>query len=248
MRGLMLTMAALSLCLTGCLFRASKQAQVQPRLFRCHRAVGPIVIDGKVDEPAWGNAEVVDDFRIPVTGARPKFPTKAMLLWDSENLYLAAFMVDNDITATRKEHDSQLWEDDVVELFLKPREDRNPYFEFEINPLGATLDLLFGRRGAGSFDRWRAWESGMKAAVAIRGTLNDWTDKDAGWCVEVAIPLKALAATGPKPALGDRWRFAVCRYDYSVYIQDGPELSSSALLPTSNYHQYEGYDYLEFAE
>jgi len=248
MRGLLLIAAALSLGMAGCLGRPGKPAQVEPRLFKCHRAIGPITIDGKLDEPAWRAAAIIDDFRIPRTGVRPKGLTAVRLLWDDEYLYMGAVMEDYDIYATHKEHDSQTWDDDVIELFLKPRDDKNPYYEFQVNPLGTTIDLLIGRRGAGTFDRWRTWESGMKAAVRMRGTLNDWTDKDAGWSAEIAIPLKALGSAGPKPQLGDRWRFAVCRYDYSVYVQDGPELTSSALLPELNYHKHEGYDRLEFAE
>ncbi len=248
MRGLMLTVALLSAGVTGCVAKRTQPAQVQPRKFLCHRATGKITIDGKLNEPAWQAAEVIEDFRIPGTGARPKFLTSVRLLWDDEYLYVGADMEDFDVNATHKEHNSQLWDDDVIELFLKPREDRNFYYEFQVNPLATTLNLLIGRRGAGTFDRWRTWESGMKAAVTIQGTLNDWTDKDAGWCAEFAIPLKAFESTGPRPQLGDRWRFALCRYEYSVYIQDGPELSSSARLPEVNFHKYEAYDYLEFAE
>jgi len=84
--------------------------------------------------------------------------------------------------------------------------------------------------------------------VRLVGTLNDWRDRDHGWVVEAAIPLKALSAVNPKPQLGDRWRFAICRYNYSVYLDGGRELSSSARLAEPDFHRYEDFDYLEFGE
>jgi len=238
----------LCLILAGCAHRLTPPSAAKPRRFACHRAAGPIAIDGVPDEPAWGHAEEILDFRVAGTGARPQTKASARFLWDNEYLYLAVTMEDLDIYGTRKEHDSQTWDDDVAELFIKPSDRTYPYYEFQVNALGTTFDALFGRRGAGGLDRWRPWESGMKAAVKIKGTLNNWEDKDQGWTVEVAIPLKAFTATTPLPQLGDRWRFAVCRYDYSVYINDGPEYTSSALLKEVNFHKYEYYDYLEFAE
>jgi len=233
--------------LVGCAPRTQKP-EAKARVFPCRRAKGKITIDGKLDEPTWQRARVIDEFHVPGTLARPARPTSARLLWDDENLYLAVVMEDHDVYAMKKDHDSFTWEDDVCELFLKPSEVDHPYYEIHVNPLGTTLDLFFGRRGAGHIDRWRPWESGMTVAVNIQGTLNNWRDKDKGWLVEAAIPLAAFAGTPPKPQLGDRWRFAVCRYNYSVYLDEGVELTSSALMTQVNFHYFEAYDILEFSE
>lgn len=214
----------------------------------CRRARGPITVDGKLDEPAWKSAHTIEHFAIPITHRNPKQPTSARLLWDDDTLYLAVVMADADVYAMKKKHDSFTWEDDVVEIFLKPSGLKHPYYEIHVNPIGTTLDLGFGRRGAGTIDRWTPWESGLKAAVHVGGSLNNWQDTDSGWVVEASIPLKAFTATTPKPQLGDRWLFAVCRYNYSVYMENGLELSSSARLTTGNYHQFEDYDLLEFVE
>ena len=65
--------------------------------------------------------------------------------------------------------------------------------------------------------------------------------------VEAAIPLEAFVKDAPKPQLGDRWRFAVCRYDYSVYLER-VEQASTARLPRIDFHLHEHFDYLEFVE
>ncbi len=82
-------------------------------------------------------------------------------------------------------------------------------------------------------------------AVSLRGTLNDHRDVDKGWTVEGRIPWKAFEAAGGKPKPGDKWRFALCRYDYSVMLEN-PELSSTAPLTIPSFHQYEDYGVLTF--
>jgi len=240
-----MVIGALGALLVGC--APQVETKDSARLFPCRRAMGKITIDGNLDEPAWDRAYVLDDFRVPTTLERPQSATSARLLWDDEFLYFAMAMTDLDVYAAKTEHDSYTWQDDVAELFLKPSAAAHPYYELQVNALNTSLDLAIARRGAGTFDRWKPWASGIRSAVVVKGTLNHWKDKDKGWRVEAAIPLKAFLGTTPKPQLGDRWRFAFCRYDYSVYLEKA-ELSSSARLPIASFHHFEGYDWLEFAE
>jgi len=219
------------------------------RLFTCHRALDKITLDGHITETAWDRAQKITEFTIPGTNRPAAQPATARFLWDDRFLYLAVEITDDDLFAIKTAHDSRTWEDDVCEVFLKPSDVDNPYYEIHITPRGMVLDLLIGRRwAAGSFERWTSWESGIEAKVRLVGTLNDWRDRDHGWVVEAAIPLKALSAVNPKPQLGDRWRFAICRYNYSVHLDGGRELSSSARLAEQNFHRYEDFDYLEFGE
>src|SRR5258708_27172712 len=65
--------------------------------YEVHRAVGGIVIDGKLDDAAWKAAPEVE-FRFPwdqQTG--PKQKTVARLLWDDERLYVGYQCEDTDI-------------------------------------------------------------------------------------------------------------------------------------------------------
>ncbi|HUT36808.1 MAG TPA: carbohydrate-binding family 9-like protein [Planctomycetota bacterium] len=249
MRYRVLGVAVVGLLAAGCFPGAPKATTGRARIVPCRRVVGKITIDGKLDESAWERAYALDDFRIPPDGKKPRHPSSAQLLWDNECLYLAMVMEDFDIFAIKKDRDSWTWEDDVAELFLKPSDVEPAYYEIHVTPLGTVLDLLIGRRGAaGSLDRWKDWDSGIKAAVAISGTLNSWKDRDKGWIVEAAIPWTAFAGTAPRPQLGDRWRFAVCRYDYSVYLEEGKELTSSAPLSVLDFHHYEDFDILDFSE
>ena len=111
---------------------------------------------------------------------------------------------------------------------------------------GATRDYFYARRGAGPDERWMPYDSGMKAAVRLDGTLNHWEDRDHGWTAEVAIPWLAFEKTGGGPKPGDCWTFMVSRYDYSVYQEEGLELSATSVLPSPSYHLHEYYRDLLF--
>jgi hypothetical protein len=63
-----------------------------PRGYVCFRATNLISIDGKLAEPTWQAAPWTQDF-VEISGdekAAPHLRTRAKLLWDSTNLYIAA--------------------------------------------------------------------------------------------------------------------------------------------------------------
>src|SRR5262245_52948257 len=74
-----------------------KSAEPPKKTFECRWTDLPIQIDGKADEEAWKDAQVIDDFYLPWLGknARPsRTKTKARLIWDRDNLYFFAEMED----------------------------------------------------------------------------------------------------------------------------------------------------------
>ena len=224
-----------------------------PAEFECRWADTPVTIDGKADEAAWQRAQLIDTFYLPWLGARARparTATKARLLWDREYLYFFADMEDTDLYADVKEHDGQTWDNDVFELFFKPAADKPGYYEFQVNAAGTVMDMFLPRRGAGGYRRFKAdGDFHIDAKVRLRGTLNHWQDKDQGWSVEGRIPWRDFLRTGGRPGIDERWKFALCRYDYSVDFE-GPELSTCAPLrssATADFHHHEDYATLRFA-
>jgi hypothetical protein len=215
------------------------------RAAECRWAAGPIQIDGRLDEAAWQKAQVLRDFAVFWEKRPAKTATRARLLWDDANLYFAAEMEDSDLYADITEANSMTWLNDVFELFFKPAADDRKYYEFQVNAAGTQLELFLPSRGAGGWQRFKAKRLGMTSAVTLQGTLNHWEDKDTGWTVEGRIPWTAFAPSGGKPKAGAKWRFALCRYDYSAAFEE-PELSSTAPLTVSNFHRYEDYGELTF--
>ena len=139
------------------------------------------------------------------------------------------------------------WTNDVFELFFKPKADKLAYYEFQVNAANTPLELFFPSRGSGGYQRFAPLTRlGMESAVKLDGTLNNWEDQDKSWTVEGRIPWTAFAATGGKPKPGDKWKFSLCRYDYSASF-DHPELSSTSPLTVSDFHRYEDFSELTFA-
>jgi hypothetical protein len=238
----------------GCLgCTASLEEQAAPpadppivRSAECRWTADPIRIDAELDEPAWKKAETVKDFAVFWLKRPARSATTARLLWDDRWLYFAAELQDSDLYGQVKDFNGRTWFDDVFELFFKPDAEKLTYYEFQVNVLNTRLELFLPSRGAGGYDRFAAQTRfGMESAVKLNGTLNDWKDRDRGWIVEGRIPWPAFAASGGRPAPGSRWRFALCRYDYSVEF-DRVETSSSAPLTQPDFHRYEDYGVLTF--
>ena len=175
-----------------CLLAAIAHAQQQPPLrYTCHRAPSAIRIDGRLDDAAWKRASWTARF-VDIQGAkrpRPRFRTRVKMLWDDEYLYVGAELEEPHVWATLTEHDSVIFRDNDFEVFLNPSGDGRNYFEFEINALNTGWDLFLPKpyREGGKADN--SWEiPGLRTAVAIQGTLNDASDRDRGWTVEIAFP------------------------------------------------------------
>src|SRR5260370_33531940 len=83
---------ALALALLAPAAPPAEPVWTTPKAYVCHRAAGPITIDGKLDEAAWQAVPWTDDF-VDIEGDRkPKagFRTLVKMLWDEDNLYIPA--------------------------------------------------------------------------------------------------------------------------------------------------------------
>jgi hypothetical protein len=222
-------------------------------IYACAFTSEPIKVDGFLNEPAWEKAKVLN-FTLPVTFKEPISKTEGRLLYDDKYLYVGIKAYDQDIWSYCKERDGKTCLEDVLEVFIKPDpaahpDGPDPYYNFEINALGTVLDAFNVKRGAaGNYARWSNWNcEGLKIAVQIKGTLNDWRDKDEYWTLEVAIPFAELPSlAGKSPQKGDLWLFHLARYDYSVYLPKGVELTSCAPLSRADFHFYEDWMRLKF--
>jgi hypothetical protein len=242
---------ALTSSIAGCAAsnaQAPKEGTATPavRSAECRWVTSPIRLDGVLNEVAWDRAQMLQDFVVFWQNRKPKTATKARLLWDRTYLYFCADMEDHDLYADVRQPNGMTWTNDVFELFFKPSAEKLTYYEFQVNAANTQLELFLPSRGAGGYQRFAPLTRlGMESVVRLQGTLNNWEDKDTGWTVEGRIPWTAFQATGGRPKEGEKWRFALCRYDYSVTLER-PELSSTAPLTQSDFHRYEDYGELVF--
>ncbi len=197
------------------------QAPSQPLSYNCQYTSTPIQIDGRLDDPAWKRAAWTSDF-VDIEGARrpkPRFRTRAKMLWDDHYLYIAAELEEPDVHATLTRHDSVIFHDDDFEVFLKPLPETASYYEFEMNALNTGWDLFLPRpyKMGGKADN--SWDiQGLRTAVAVQGTLNHPGDTDRGWTLEIAYPLTAFRSRQavPPPHDGTLWRINFSRVEWKA--------------------------------
>jgi hypothetical protein len=196
--------------------------------YTCRKVDAPIRIDGSLADPAWKDLPFTDDF-IDITGddaRRPRFRTRMKMGWDDDYFYVGADMEEPHVWGTLQEKNAIIFQDNDFEAFIDPDGDGLHYYEFEINALGTIWELSLPRPYRdGGVPVLGCNIPGLKSAVHIRGTLNDPSDIDDGWSVEIAFPWAGLAeynpgrATPPRP--GDLWRVNFSRVQWRHEIREG---------------------------
>ncbi len=208
----------------------ARMRTIQPRGYVCYRTNQSVTVDGKLDDNAWRSAPWTDDF-VDIEGdlkPRPRFRTRAKMLWDDEYFYIAALLEEPHVWGTLTKHDSVIFHDNDFEVFIDPNGDNHEYYEFEINALNTGWDLFLPRpyRNGGKADN--GWEiPGLKTAVHVDGTLNDPSDRDRHWSVEIAIPwnsLREFAHQATPPRDGDHWRVNFSRVEWQHELEAGKYL------------------------
>jgi hypothetical protein len=198
-----------------------------PKGYVCYRAPSAITIDGKLNEAAWEAAPWTDAF-VDIEGdkrPKPRYRTRAKMLWDDEALYIAAELEEPHVWATLTEHDSVIFNDNDFEVFVNHTGDNHLYCELELNARNTTWDLLLTKPYKDQGKPLTSWEiMGLKTGVHVDGTLNDPRDKDIGWTVEIKWPWKGLnelAEMTCPPKHGDKWRINFSRVEWDTEIADG---------------------------
>lgn len=175
---------------------------------------GAVKLDGKLDEKVWKNAPSTGAFVRTLDGGPVDEKTSAKLLWDDKNLYIAFEVEDKDVWTTLDKHDDKLWTQEAVEVFIDADGDGKSYIEVQANPKGTTFDSYLPSYRQNNND----WESNVKVAVKVDGTVDNRSDKDTGWVVEMAIPLEAAKGLekdvkNVPPKVGTEWRVNLYRLD-----------------------------------
>ena len=198
-----------------------------PKGYVATRASAPILVDGKLDEADWAAAPWTEDF-VDIEGDKkpiPRFRTRAKMLWDDCFFYIAAALEEPHVWGTLTQHDAVIFQDNDFEVFIDPDGNHHDYFELEINALDAEWDLFLPKpyRDGGTADN--GWEiPGLRAKTFVLGTLNDPSDQDRGWAVELAIPwasMKDQAHAATPPRDGDQWRVNFSRVEWQHEVVAG---------------------------
>ncbi len=187
--------------------------------------MGPMVIDGNMDEQSWGRT-----YRSPRfsdhTGARALFDTQASLVWDDRYLYVGFWLEDHDIQATQNNTSREVRRDSHVGVIFTGA---GAYYDLAVNPLGGTSEIFYvwkeayrqdGRFDVEEFDlkihnpevmgggsrveynamRWAFLDwcfPGLQVGIKIEGDPNIRGSVDQGWSVELAFPWEGFKWLSP---------------------------------------------------
>jgi hypothetical protein len=179
------------------------------RIAHAAKRIGPIVIDGRMDEPAWQAAPLEDDFTQvnPDEGKPASVHTAFRVLWDDEYFYFGAICDDPESPTISLSRRDRFIEGDSVQFDLDTTFDRRTAYHFQVYGAGQQLDALHFNDTDFTTDWDAAWES----AVAKTPT---------GWSVEMRIPLRVMRIPVGARRMGfnvyrilsrrheeDQWRF-----------------------------------------
>tara|TARA_B100001250_G_scaffold245984_1_gene211490 strand:- start:10008 stop:10889 length:882 start_codon:yes stop_codon:yes gene_type:complete len=214
-----------------------------------YRINEPISVDGHLDEPAWKAAPRSPRFSDMITGANSIHDTRAAVLWDDLNLYVGFWVEEPNVEADLTERDSLIFNNNDVELFIAGRDAYYEFeinalgtiYEvffiwdqfYELVDYGKEPALRKDHPQAQTFNGvgfkthplglrtgfWGYDLPGLRSAVHIDGTLNDPSDRDRGWTVEMSIPWRSLywlAIADNRslpPQEGDIWRMDFSRFN-----------------------------------
>lgn len=149
------------------------------------------VLDGVLSKNEWRNAAIATHFiqKEPHEGKPASEPTFVLVAYDDEYLYFGIRCFDNEpdkIVANKMRRDSDLFDNDYIEIIIDTFHDRRNAYYFATNSLGARVDSEIKSEGAHINWDW----DGIWYCKARRDSK--------GWVAEIAIPFKTLRFNNAK--------------------------------------------------
>lgn len=215
----------LLLYLLAVLFMKSQgQSYNIPQTYISHKVQDNFIIDGLALESDWGKAKFSSDF-IDIEGVKtPNYKTNFKMLWDDIYLYIYAEIEEPHVWGNLKQRDTVIFYNNDFEVFIDPDGDTHNYYELEVNSLNTQWDLFLTkpyRNGAKVLDSWDI--QNLRTAVNIKGSLNNPSDIDVGWSIEMAIPWQVIteAANHNRPPADEFWRINFSRVNWDFDLTNG---------------------------
>ena len=236
-------------------------------LYEVHFTEEEMTLDGRADEQSWSLAPPIELTDRAYRSLKPISPasTRVRALWNEQGLLVLYQCQDQSILATITKRDSSVYIDDDVELFLDPDMDGTHYLQLAINALNTQMDVLHS--AIDNKPSFSNWDSGFESAVVVAGNLEDGTDQDESWTVELFFPWSSMGQEALElnlynyykvnyrdvlgdqsvpPKVGDRWRANFNRFDHGwgeddfgkVFYREKDIASGWGISPTSgSFHE-----------
>lgn len=245
-------LALLFFCFITVVACDQKEKVKDETVFKVVKTTQPIEVDGILDEPVWQKSEI-QSFNYFFDVEKPSDQQKTMfrMLWDETNLYLFYECEDHFITAKEKIRDGAPYLDDCAEIFLIPiPEPAKMHYGIEVNLFKTSNDFIyFNDFYNGEFASAKGFNPDIEIAFTINGTLNDNSDIDKGWTMEMAIPIKSFLGVDKFYPVkeGSKWKFLALRQDRNEIA--GERRIASTNFPTNkDVHDPNVFGLLEFVK
>jgi len=164
---------------------AGDSVHMERPVARAVRALGAVHIDGRLEEPAWESAPVIDGFTQidPDEGAPVSQRTEVRILFHDDALYIGARLFDDGPVTTRLgRRDMPLLDADWFGVVIDSYHGHQTGFVFDVNPSGVQRDAIKSMGPGGESDD-NSWDAVWEVATTI---------DDAGWSAEYRIPFSQL--------------------------------------------------------
>ncbi len=167
----------------------------------------------------------------------PAYTTKVKILYSETGIYFLFNCGDKKLTSTMKSDNLNLWEEDVVEVFLWTDETFPVYFEYELSPFNYELPIMVPNN-KGHFLGWLPWhyegDRRTQHATSVTGGRMESGSPISSWIAEFFIPYKLLAPlSNVPPVSGTKWRANMYRIDY-----DNGEVPFAWQKTSGTFHEY----------
>jgi Carbohydrate family 9 binding domain-like len=165
------------------------------------------------------------------------YKTKVKVLYSETGIYFLFNCEDKKLTSSMKADNLNLWEEDVVEVFLWTDENFPVYFEYELSPFNFELPILVPNN-KGNFLGWLPWhyegDRRTQHTTSVTGGKMESGSIISGWIAEFFIPYKLLTPLSHVPPVtGTRWRANMYRIDY-----DNGEVPYAWQKTSQTFHEY----------
>ena len=150
------------------------------------RAIGPIHIDGRLDEASWAQAQPVSDFTQvdPEEGQPVSEPTIARVLYDDQALYIGVRLQDSQKPTQRLgRRDMDLMDSDWLGVVIDSYHDHRTAFSMDLNPAGVQRDAVKSMGAGGKEQDDMSWDAVWEAKATV---------DEGGWTAEYRIPFSQL--------------------------------------------------------
>jgi len=183
------------------------------------RSVTTPLMSAAAEDAAWKSIPSLPDFEDGKRQAATE-KTEAFLQWDNDALYLRFINHDQNIAQLKTSetgHDSNIFGDDTIELFLDDPSVQGHYFHLAVNAKNVTYDA----KADGAMNMDKSWNPNWMSKTSI-GTNS--------WMLDVKLPFSAFGIEGKENAT---WQMS--------FKRSGASRRANTGWPDASYHNPAGF-------